>query len=63
MGNMRQIPGGQPPPVDTKSRNTNGGPNMEEFSAFLDKQTERVVSNGGDLSDFYNQVFDFLLLT
>ena len=28
---------------------------MEEFCAFLDRQTERVVSNGGDLSGFYNQ--------
>ena len=28
---------------------------MEEFCAFLDSQTERAVSNGGDLSDFYNQ--------
>ena len=50
MGNLRQ-----PTSVDSKSRNTCGGPNMEEFCAFLDSQTERVVSNGGDLSDFYNQ--------
>ena len=50
-------PGGDFPgsPEKAETTATAAARNMEEFCAFLDSQTERVVSEGGDLSDFYNQ--------
>ena len=59
-GSQCQNPGNQPPGEPERSKNAAAALNMDEFCAFLDSQTERAVSEGADLSDFYNQAWHSL---